>query len=141
MKRGKTTEASLNLNKVAKADKRVFDEIGTFVATDGVVLPVAAGGPGGACCGGKGNGTTVNNKCTAVPASFVDGAGWSQLEFSVDEASQYQYSYKGNASTPNAFAIGDVDCDTVMATYTMQITKTGAGNPKAELLPPATGTY
>src|SRR5512138_2595488 len=50
MKRSKTTEASLNLNKIGKANKRVKGEIGTYVSTDGALLPTGAA----SCCGGKG---------------------------------------------------------------------------------------
>src|SRR5512144_2720475 len=79
MKRAKQTEASLNLNKIGKASKRVKGEIGTYVPADGALLPTGAT----SCCGGTGGvkgaaGTTVNNKCTADPDSFLDKAGWQQ---------------------------------------------------------------
>ena len=145
MKRGRTTEASLQLNKVAKADKRYFDEIGTYAATAGALLPAPGSNPppGKICCGGTGatNPPTINNKCTAQPASFQSDAGWALLEFSVDEASNYQYSYAGSTTAPIGYALGDVDCDGNIATYTMLMTLTGAGNPKSELVTPANGTY
>src|SRR6185312_15613105 len=99
MKRSKATEAGLNLNKIGKNSKRYFGEIGSFSATNGALKPTAGGGPGLNCCGGHGGITggtipaTVNNKCTADPASFKGDAGWAALEFSVDEPSQYQYTY------------------------------------------------
>src|SRR5690242_8577148 len=98
MKRSKSSEAGLNLNKVGKSAKRVFGEIGSFPAGNGALLPAGGGGPGNHCCGGKGGvnatpGPTVNNKCTSDPAAFKADAGWASLEFSVDEASQYRYSY------------------------------------------------
>jgi type IV pilus assembly protein PilA len=147
MKRAKASEASLNLNKVGKNDKRYFGEIGSFAEKTGAIFPAQTGGNGGMyCCGGVGGvtgnvGSNVNNKCTAVPDSFKDGAGWQELEFSVDEASQYEYSYQGDPVSPTAYALGDVDCDGSAATWTLAITKTSAGNPQVNLTPPPPGTY
>jgi type IV pilus assembly protein PilA len=146
MKRAKASEASLNLNKIGKNSKRAFGEVGSFVQGNGAPLP-AGGGGGLYCCGGVGGvtggatSTTVNNKCTAQPDAFKDGAGWQQLEFSVDEASQYIYSYQGDSASPSAYALGDVDCDGSAATWTLAITKTSAGNPQTNLIPPPAGVY
>src|SRR5450755_3527982 len=85
MKRGKTTEASLNLNKIGKAAKRVKGEIGTYPIEAGALFPHGTG----TCCGDSGGTPQVNNKCTPAPATFSDGAGWTHLEFSVDEPSIY----------------------------------------------------
>jgi type IV pilus assembly protein PilA len=139
MKRGKTTEASLNLNKIGKAAKRVKGEIGTYPVEAGAMLPH----PSGTCCGDSGGTPQVNNKCTPLPASFTDTAGWSHLEFSVDEPSIYNYQYIPAAGglTFTAYAVGDADCDTVKATFNMQGTTTAAGNPAVNIIPPATGTY
>jgi type IV pilus assembly protein PilA len=143
MKRSKTSEASLNLNKIGKAAKRVKGEIGTYATEDGALLPTGAS----TCCGGVGGvsggatSTTVNNKCTANPASFVDGAGWQHLEYALDEASIYNYSYKGGSTTFTARALGDADCDTKIATFTLAGTTTGAGNPQLDLQTPPSGTY
>ncbi len=141
MKRSKTTEASLNLNKVGKAAKRVKGEIGSYPVNAGALLPHATG----TCCGDTGGvaGGPVNNKCTPTPAAFVDGAAWQQLEFSVDEPSIYSYQYIGAApgTAFTAYGVGDADCDTVKATYTMNGTTTGAGNPATAIVPPAAGTY
>jgi type IV pilus assembly protein PilA len=146
MKRSKSSEAGLNLNKISKNTKRVFGEIGSFPATSGALLPAIGGGPGNNCCGGKGGvtgtpGASVNNKCTANPAGFKADAGWAAMEFSVDEASYYQYTYVGNATAPTAYAIGDLDCDGVSATYTLNMAKTTAGNPQANFINPANGVY
>jgi type IV pilus assembly protein PilA len=146
MKRAKASEAGLNLNKISKNVKRVFGEIGSFPATNGALLPAGGGGPGNHCCGGHGGvtgtpGASVNNKCTANPASFKADTGWAAMEFSVDEASSYVYSYTGNATAPTAYAIGDIDCDGVDATFTLQMAKTTAGNPQANFINPANGVY
>jgi type IV pilus assembly protein PilA len=140
MKRSKATEASLNLNKIGKAAKRVKGEIGTYPIGVGAMLPHASG----TCCGDSGGTASVNNKCTPAPALFVDGAAWSQLEFSVDEASQYSYSYTpdgGPGAGFTAYASGDTDCDTVMATFTMVGTTTVAGNAAVSIIPPLPRIY
>jgi len=146
MKRSKATEPLLTLNKIGKNSKRLLATNGTYSATNGALLPAGGGGPGNNCCGGKGGvkgnpGSTVNNRCTGDPASFAADPGWSALEVSVDEAGYYQYSYIGGAAAFTAYGIGDIDCNSVSATYTMNGTKTGAGNPQTNIVPPPTGTY
>ena len=146
-KKSKKSEATLMLNKIGKNAKRVFGETGSFPTANGALLP--AGGGGGAgnnCCGGKGGskaapGTSVNNKCSADPEAFAKDPGWSALEFSVDEASQYQYSFAGGAKEFTAYAIGDVDCDGNSATFTLKGTVDAAGNPSINLTPPPAGVY
>ena len=142
MKRAKTGEAVLNLNKVGKAAKRVKGEIGTYTIADGALLPTGAK----TCCGGTGGvkGGPVgpmNNKCTADPAAFTDGAGWQQLEFAVDEASVYNYSYKGGTATFSAYAYGDGDCDGTSVTFTLNGTITAAGNASVDMIIPPAGAY
>ena len=148
--RSKSTEAALQLKKIGENAKRAYGEVGTFPATSGALLPAAGPGAGAGviCCGGVGGikgglnqSTSVNNKCTADPNSFQADAGWSALEFSVDEASQYEYSYVGDVAAPIAYALGDIDCDGKIATFTLQITKSTAGNPQVNLINPPTGVH
>jgi prepilin-type N-terminal cleavage/methylation domain-containing protein len=147
MKRAKTGEAPLQLNKLGKTLKRMVQEVGTFSPTSGAYLPVPGGpGPGNHCCGGFGGvsgvaGPKMNNKCTSQPALFMADPGWLALDFSVDEESFYQYTYIGSALAPTAYAIGDVDCDTVDATFTLQMAKTAAGNPQQNLIFPPRGIF
>jgi prepilin-type N-terminal cleavage/methylation domain-containing protein len=140
MKRGKTAEASLNLNKIGKAAKRVKGEIGTYPTGTGAMLPTASG----TCCGQSGGSTTVNNKCSPNPNAFMTDPTWSQLEFSVDEPSQYSYQYIGDSGIGSAFtayASGDVDCDSVLATFTMLGSTTTAGNAAVAIVPPPPRIY
>ena len=148
VKRSKTTEASLQLNKIGKTSKRMVQEIGTFSATSsGAPLPGGGPGPGDACCGGHGgspgNPSRRRSTTSAPPirtrfAAILDG---SSSHFSVDEPGVYQYSYAGDGLAPSAYAIGDVDCDTVDATYTLQMSKMSVGNPVANLIAPPTGIF
>ncbi|HEY0254480.1 MAG TPA: prepilin-type N-terminal cleavage/methylation domain-containing protein [Kofleriaceae bacterium] len=139
MKKSRATEAGLNLNKIGKAAKRIKGEIGTFSTEAGAMLPHSTG----TCCGDSGGTAKVNNKCTPTPDAFSDGSGWSHLEFSVDEPSSYNYQYVPDAtgSTFTAYAVGDTDCDSVMATFTMRGTTTAAGNAGVALIPPPERVY
>ncbi|HLL21229.1 MAG TPA: prepilin-type N-terminal cleavage/methylation domain-containing protein [Kofleriaceae bacterium] len=156
IKKSKSSEASLNLNKIGKAQKVNFDASQTFVAAAGAAAPTGGPGPGLHCCGGTGNplggtSTTVNNKCDASKTAWQDSAGWQELEFSVNEPSQYQYSYpapatpSGTGAFAEAFAAGDLDCDGTGSSWTLQATAvsngtsiTGAGT---SIIPPPKGQY
>jgi type IV pilus assembly protein PilA len=156
IKKSKTSEASLNLNKIGKNLKTQFDADNAFpgaTAGPNPTNPSVAGGNN--CCGGHGkpvNGTAgpVNNKCDANPTEFA-AAAWTALEFSVNEPSQYQYQYApgtetvGSAATAQAYAIGDLDCNSISSTWTLQATAISAGNSvtgaATTLVPPPKGTY
>ena len=139
MKRSRTTEASLNLNKIGKATKRVKGEIGTYPSEQGAMLPSSTG----SCCGQSGGTSAVNNKCSPTPSAFSDGAAWTHLEFSVDEPSSYSYKFLGFVSGTQftAYAVGDTDCDTVMATFTLIGSTTSLGNAAVSIVPPAARIY
>jgi type IV pilus assembly protein PilA len=157
MKKSKSTEASLNLNKIGKNLKTYFDANQAFPSTAGALAPsfTPAGGKG--CCGGYGkdasggNGaSSINNKCDAKPTEFQDSAGWQEIEFAMNEPSQYQYKYVATnavGSTANvvAYAIGDLDCDSVESTWSLVATAiyngssvTGAAT---SLIAPPKGKY
>jgi prepilin-type N-terminal cleavage/methylation domain-containing protein len=143
MKRGKTTEASLNLNKISKAAKRVKGEIGTYPGESSAALVPKASGT---CCGESGGTNAVNNKCTPAPDAFTTASGaFAHLEFSVDEPSIYNYNYVPDSATNTtgftAQAVGDADCDTKLATFNLIGTTTAAGNPATNIVPPPNGTY
>jgi type IV pilus assembly protein PilA len=144
MKKSKSSEASLNLNKIGKNMKTKFQAESTFTTSNGALLPANTGT---GCCGGKGGaaGTEVTNKCVPDSAGFKNDAGWADIEFSVDEPSQYRYSYVGGSDSATAYAIGDLDCDKTASTWRLEMgavsngsTYTGA---KATLIPPPKGTY
>src|SRR5439155_18785067 len=79
IKRSKSSEASLNLNKIGKNLKREYGDVSAYPAAangaklpDGLPATITTG-----CCQGVGGvkapgtpGTTVNNKCTGDPAAF-----------------------------------------------------------------------
>jgi type IV pilus assembly protein PilA len=144
MKKSKSSEASLNLNKIGKNEKTKFQTESTFTQADGKALPAHTKT---GCCGGIGGASNgeVTNKCKQDTAAFQAEPGWQDMEFSVDEPSQYFYSYKGGSDLATAFAIGDLDCDTRESTWvlTLQATTNGSAytGASAILTPPPKGTY
>ncbi len=157
IKKSKSSEASINLNKIGKALKTSFDADQTFPALAGAQQPAAGAGPGSHCCGGTGkdlagNGpTSPNNKCDAISTVWQDSAGWQELEFAMNEPSQYQYEYVpgaavvGSAAIANAYAEGDLDCDTNTSTWTLLATAVSNGTTvtgaATSLIPPPKGSY
>ncbi|MGE5183842.1 MAG: type IV pilin protein [Acidobacteriota bacterium] len=149
MKKSRATEASEQLNGIGKKQKTIYGDNGSFTVAVSGLLPAAGPGPGNNCCGGMGGtettpGTTVNNKCMSQPTAFkADPAfGTTGMNFAVGEESSYQYSYTAAAATAfTAYAVGDTDCDTVSATFTLQGTLDAASNPSVNLIKPASGTY
>ncbi|MDB4963027.1 MAG: fimbiral protein PilA [Myxococcales bacterium] len=137
MKKSKASEASLNLNKIGKNLKTKFQTESTFVTDDGADLPTHATN---GCCG-----ITADNRCAPLPALFQADPGWKELEFSMDEPSQFYYSYVGGTSSATAYAIGDLDCDKKESTWTMNAVAVSNGSTyvgaSAILVPPPKGTY
>jgi hypothetical protein len=147
MKKSKKSEAEANLNRIGKNAKRAFNELGQFPVGKAALLPANALQEfGNNCCGGRGGtiampGPNVNNKCSVDPAAFANDPVWKQLEVAIDEPSQYQYDYESDGKTFTARAIGDVDCDTVSATWELRGSVSAAGNPVVELVKPRPGVY
>lgn len=145
MKRARTTEAAIGLNKIGKNAKRSYGDTSSYSTVSGALLPTGVSATTG-CCGGKGGtvanpGTKVINKCTEDSAGFKVDPGWSALEFSIDEPGLYGFSYKAGTGTSfDAFAYGDVDCDGVPAIFTVQ-GRLIVGSPQMNFVNPAAGIY
>jgi type IV pilus assembly protein PilA len=118
IRRSKTVEATMNVRKlydssVAYYEAEHSNSSGTILAkqfpTSAIVAP-----PLGTCCGGAGG------KCAPNTSNF-NGDTWSALNFSVDDPFYYMYQYvsAGLDTQANfqAWAFGDLDCDTIYATY------------------------
>jgi prepilin-type N-terminal cleavage/methylation domain-containing protein len=124
MKKSKKTEASLQLNKIAKNSKVFYNTNATFVQGDASDLPT-----------GFQWGTTCKN-ATATPAAFASDSIWAQLDFQVDEPNLFQYDYNGTAvGSAIAKATGDLDCDSTTIVYSLTLTAS-AGNPAAVITEP-----
>jgi type IV pilus assembly protein PilA len=157
IKKSKSSEASLNLNKIGKALKTNFDAEQAFPNAAGAKFPAGGGGPGNNCCGGTGRplgdttSTKIVNKCDANATVWGDTAGWQEMEFSVNEPSQYQYEYplpatpSGSLAFAEAFAEGDLDCNGTSSIWTMQASAVNNGTQvvgaATSLIPPPKGTY
>ena len=122
MKKSKKTEAALQLNKIGKNNKTYFITNASYVTTSGAAKPA-----GTACTG--------PNKKFAVASDWATQAGWQDLDFQVDEPNLFSYAYAGGSSVATATAIGDLDCDGTMITYTLNMTAP-SGNAGATLTEP-----
>jgi type IV pilus assembly protein PilA len=130
MKKGKTSEAELQLAKIKTNTKAAYNTDSSYPIVAAALTPTAN------CCtqnaGGK-------KKC-AVAAGDWAVASWQAIDFQLDEPFYFQYSYTGTGGTAYvATAVGDLDCDSTTITYTL----TGAvsnGNPTSSLNKPAVNT-
>ena len=131
MKKAKSSEAQVQLNKIGKAAKEGFVTSSAFPQVSKTATP------GTGCCGG------TNRHC-AVAAGDWAVPEWQALDFEMNEPFLYQYDYAGTGgaganSVFNAHAIGDLDCDTTFVTYTLNGTAAG-GSPSLTLTAPPPNT-
>ncbi len=122
IRRSKTVEATMNVRKLFDSSVSYFE--GEHADKGGNVLqkmfPVNAGPSPAAvtasapCCGQNGD------KCQPNATNF-SAETWSALNFSVDDPFYfaYQYNSAGVDTTANfqAWAFGNLDCDSVNSTY------------------------
>lgn len=130
MKKGKRSEAELNLNAIGKGNKTYFVENASYV------VGTAAATPAATCCAAAGV-----TKCTADPAAFEGTPAapsvWDFLDFAVLEDHYFVYSYNAAAGDVyQAIAEGDLDCDGTTVQYIQDGTAV-AGNPQLSLTKPA----
>ncbi|MGE0872507.1 MAG: prepilin-type N-terminal cleavage/methylation domain-containing protein [Kofleriaceae bacterium] len=130
MKKSKKTEASLQLNKLAKNAKVEFNTESSYPQGTAAVLP----GPDGDAC----NSTTPKGKFAVV--SWTGDAVWKSLNFQIDEPGLFSYHYTAAAAnTADGSAVGDLDCDTTKITYTLALTAPN-GNASAVITEPPPNT-
>ena len=124
MKKSKKTEASLQLNKIGKNSKVLYNTNAAYSTVAGAKLPAAwsAG--------------TVCKVTTPESPAFASDSGWAILDFQVDEPNLFQYEYvPGSLTDATATAEGDLDCDTTSITYTLTLTAPN-GNAAATITEP-----
>jgi len=107
LKKAKHTEAELNLHAIQKGLEVYQIENGRYPT--GKVAPTP---PPGSCCQQR------SGKCQPDP-SLWDHEPWTELGFEVDEPHLYSYGYRSDGHQVEAVAIGDLDCDGTMATFTL----------------------
>ena len=122
MKKSKKTEASLQLNKIAKNSKVYYDTSAGFVQGDATDKPTTFAA--GSVCK------------MATESDWATDTVWAALDFQIDEPNLFQYDYNGTALTAaQALATGDLDCDGTTITYTLDLTAPG-GNASAVITEP-----
>lgn len=118
-RRSKSVEAISNLRRLYDSSIAYYETDRSEVGNTGVTpkqFPTSAGPSpaANACCGQPGD------KCLPNPATF-QGLTWAALNFSVDDPYYYWYEYLSagvdTAATFQAYAYGNLDCDTIYATY------------------------
>ncbi len=128
MKKSKRSEAELQLKVLEKTLRTGFYENASFPIGDTGPTPAA-----GSCCEGP------DHKCAPDPSLWSGDKVWSALDFSIDEPSYYSYAYRSaDGQRATVQVIGDLDCDSILATYTLEC-EVVAGEPRCSLLPPAPG--
>ena len=125
MKKGKASEAELNLDAIKKSNKTNYVEKASYV------VQTAAATPQATCCAAGGV-----TKCPANAAAWNGQAAWDELDFEITEEHYFVYSYTGTTGSDyQAVAAGDLDCDTVMVQYDLTGTAVN-GSPSSSLKKP-----
>ncbi len=125
MQKGKRSEASLYLLRIAKAAKVSFAETGAYPIGDAPLTPATS------CCESKG-------RCPPAGAAWQQDL-WTKLDFQIDEPTRFQYRVHSDGKTMEAEAIGDLDCDGVTISYKMHATSEN-GTPVVTFEEPAPNT-
>jgi Tfp pilus assembly protein PilE len=136
--KSKGSEASLNLNKIAKATKIYWGEHTAFPASTSATLP---GADGAACTTTQldVNGKKVDNKMWVNASAWAADSTWAALDFSVDEPGLFTYHFASTATDATATAVGDLDCTGAKGTWTLNI-KNDGGNIQTTITPPPAGS-
>ena len=122
MKKSKKTEASLQLNKIGKNSKVIYDTEAQFSQLAVTAKPTTFV-PGSVC------------KMTKE-TNWAADTGWAKLDFQIDEDNLFQYDYVASTLiAATATATGDLDCDGTSITYTLTLDATG-GNASATITEP-----
>lgn len=128
MRKAKTSEAHLQLNKLGKNAKTYYQANTTFPQGTAAGLP---GADGTAC-------TAPDKRFAASASAWAADTVWTVLDFQLDEPSLFTYHYTSASPTSGqALAVGDLDCDGTMITYSLALS-VPSGQPAAVIsAPPA----
>ena len=127
MRKAKTSEAMLQLNKVGKNAKSQYSVTTRFPQGTAAVLP---GADGTACAAPGGRFAAMGSAWSADPV-------WEELGFQIDDPSLFSYHYaSATPTTGQALAVGDLDCDGTTIAYTLDLS-VADGVPVAIITPPA----
>ena len=123
IRKARTTEGVQNVRKLYESGKAYLLEEsqgrGSIVALDKQFPDSEPLTPAATCCG------EPSDKCTPVPSDW-DTPTWNSLRFAMDDPHWYRYEFvstgtagAGVNSRFTARALGDLDCDTIEATFEM----------------------
>lgn len=110
-KKGKKSEAQLQLNKLMKNAKVAYITDGEFPKGSVPLTPAED------CCFGAGS---SEGKCAVNTDAWTKNPVWAELDFQIDEPHRFRYSYESDGKTVTAQAVGDLDCDKTAITYTLK---------------------
>lgn len=120
VRKGKKSEANIQLNRIAKSAKAYYVENGRY--------PIGTSGPSprGSACDLPGKMYPVN------PAEW-ESAVWRELEFSLEEPHRFQYAITSTAAGFTATATADLDCDNEGSTVVQAEGTTINGQPAVSI--------
>jgi len=126
-KRTRKSEAQIQLNKLGKAAIVEYNVNARFPTETAPLTPAAD------CCAENFEG---KRKCGPTPANWSTPA-WRALDFELSAPHFFRYSYTPSADGTSftATAVGDLDCDGVAITYTLN-GSVESGTPKLKLTDP-----
>jgi type IV pilus assembly protein PilA len=115
MNKGKKTEASLQLDNMEKKIAAFHVEKARLPVSATTLFPSATT----ACA--SSTGLIPVEKQSAWEAS---GAGWKEMQFHIDQETRFQYNWTQTGPTTNGvgLAVGDLDCDGTIMTYSLNVT-------------------
>lgn len=127
MTHAKSTEAMLQLNKMATDAKTYYFANTKYPQGTAAVLP---GADGAACA--------QANKRFPVSTGWAADSTWSALGFEIDEPNMFSYHFASNSPTvAQGTAVGDLDCDGVKITYILDLN--ASQEPSATYIQPPEG--
>ncbi len=122
MKKSKKSEAMIQLNRIGKELKVYYVTNAELPKGDAPLTPSVA------CC------ASPDAKCAVDPKGWQDPM-WQTLDFQIDEPGRFQYRYHSDGATAVVEAVGDLDCDTNMITYRLEVGNEN-GSPTATITAP-----
>jgi type IV pilus assembly protein PilA len=125
MNKGKKTEAALQLNNMAK-------KVDTYHVEKALLPASAALFPSTTACASS----TGKIAKAAQSAWAAAGTGWADMQFHIDQDTLFQYNWtRTSATVGTGVAVGDLDCDGTIMTYSLGIA-VSEGNIQATLNDP-----
>jgi hypothetical protein len=123
--RSRQVEATLQLDKLGRAAKAIFEKTGAWPQGEAPLTPTKS------CCAQN---LDDHKRCALVPSDW-DAPIWKTLGYSVGMPFQFQYAYKSFGNHFQATAVADLDCDGHPVTFQLTGLVEG-GKPRMTLVEP-----